>query len=52
MTDVQQEYYDKLVADKTKNYLRFLGFLLTFIKGVSDNYPLTDELYNLAGIPK
>ena len=52
MTDVQQEYYDKLVTDKTKNYLRFLGFLLTFIKGVSDNYPLPDELYNLAGISK
>ena len=52
MTDVQQEYYDKIVADKTKNYLRFLGFLLTFIKGVSDNYPLTEELYNLAGVPR
>lgn len=52
MTDAQQEYYDRLVVDKTKNYLRFLGFLLTFIKGISDNYPLSDDLFNLAGIAK
>ncbi|HOP08433.1 MAG TPA: hypothetical protein PLF13_14240 [candidate division Zixibacteria bacterium] len=52
MTDAQQEYYDRLVVDKTKNYLRFLGFLLTFIKGISDNYPLSDDIFNLAGITK
>ena len=52
MTDAQQEYYDRLVVNKTKNYLRFLGFLLTFIKGISDNYPLSDDLFNLAGIAK
>lgn len=52
MTDAQQEYYDRLVVDKTKNYLRFLGFLLTFIKGISDNYPLSDDLFNLAGITR
>lgn len=51
-TDTQQEYYDKMVVDKTKNYLRFLAFLLAFIKGISDNYPLTDDLFNLAGITR
>ena len=50
MTEMQQEYYDKLIVDKTKNYLRFLGFLLSFIKGISDNYPISEDLYKLAGI--
>ena len=52
MTNAQQEYYDRFVVDKTKNYLRFLGFLLTFITGTSDNYPLSDDLFNLVGIAK
>ena len=42
--------YEKLVLDKTQNYLRFLAFLLSFIKGVSSNYPLPDSLKSLAGI--
>ncbi len=52
MTDAQQDYYDRLVVDKTKNYLRFLGFLLAFIKGISDNYPLSNDLFNMAGIAR
>ena len=52
MTDNQKEYYEKLVLDKTKNYLRFLSFLLAFIKGISENYPISDDLYNLAGISR
>ena len=52
MTDAQQEYYDRLVVDKTKNYLRFLGFLFAFIKGISDNYPLSDGIFELAGITR
>ena len=49
-TSTQREYYDRLIIDKTKNYLRFLGFLYGFIKGISENYPLSDVLFNLAGI--
>lgn len=52
MTESQQYYYDRLIVNKTKNYLRFLGFLLSFIKGISENYPLSEELYRLAGIPR
>lgn len=52
MKDNQMEYYEKLILDKTKNYLRFLGFLLAFIKGISENYPIPDDLYNLAGVSR
>ena len=38
--------------DKTQNSLRYLSFLLMFIQGVSDNYPLPDSLYSLAKISK
>lgn len=51
----QKEYYDRLIADKSRNYLRFLGFLFMFIKGVCENYPLKDEVRSLAGpalVPK
>ena len=51
-SESQQNYYNKLILDKTKNYLRFLGFLLSFIKGISDNYPFSEDLYNLAGISR
>ena len=40
----QEQYYEAIVEDKTKNYLRFLSFLLSFIKGVSTNYPLSGDL--------
>lgn len=49
-TGQQKEYYDKIIADKTQNYLRFLGFLLMFIKGVSENYPLRQEVLELGTI--
>lgn len=39
--------YEELIVDKTQNYLRFIGFLLSFIKGVSRNYPLPQTLKNL-----
>lgn len=41
----QEQYYEAIVEDKTKNYLRFLSFLLSFIKGISSNYPLQGDLY-------
>ena len=48
----QKENYDRLIVDKTKNYLQFLSFLLSFINGVSNNYPYPEELYILADIKK
>ena len=39
--------YEDLIVDKTHNYLRFIGFLLSFIKGVSRNCPLPQTLKNL-----
>jgi hypothetical protein len=47
-SDVQNEYYLKIQDDKTQNSLKYLSFLLMFIQGVSDNYPLPDALYTLA----
>lgn len=44
ITEVQRGYYERLITDKTKNYLRFLGFLLDFIKGISSNYPSYNNL--------
>ena len=52
VTPEQAEKYEMLVADKTMNYLRFLGFLLSFIKGVSHNFPLPNSLLSLAGTSK
>ena len=52
MTEAQQEYYYRIAVDKTMNYLRFLSFLLSLIKGISNNYPMTDELFELAGISR
>lgn len=49
---LQKEYYDRLIADKTRNYLRFLGFLFMFIKGVCANYPLPDSVRELSGAAK
>lgn len=40
----QEQYYKAIVENKTKNYLRFLSFLLSFIKGISSNYPLQGDL--------
>lgn len=50
MSDEQIRYYNGIVVDKTKNYLRFLGFLFDFIKNVSNNYPISEKLYTLSGI--
>ena len=47
-SDVQNEYYLKIQDDKTQNSLKYLSFLLMFIQGVSDGYPLPDSLYSLA----
>lgn len=44
----QEVYYQRLLEDKTQNYLRFLGFLLEFIQGISANYP--QEINKLADI--
>lgn len=52
ITDYQKSQYEKLVADKTQYYLHFLSFLLVFLKGISTNYPLKDELFKLAGLAK
>lgn len=52
ITDYQKRQYELLVEDKTQNYLHFLSFLLTFIKGVSQNYPIPDSLFELAGIAR
>lgn len=46
ITEVQRGYYERLITDKTKNYLRFLGFLLDFIKGISSNYPNLSHILN------
>lgn len=51
-SDWQKETYEKLSVDKTKNYLKFLSFLLTFIKGISANYPYPDDLFLIAGVVK
>lgn len=50
ITDYQKRQYEILVADKTQNYLRFISFLLSFLNGISDNYPLSEKLLSLAGI--
>ena len=50
MSDEQIRYYNGIIVDKTKNYLRFLGFLFDFIKNVSNNYPISEKLYTLSGI--
>ena len=49
-TSQQEAYYKKLLEDKTQNYLRFLGFLLRFIQGISANYPLPESVKKLAGL--
>ena len=46
----QRGYYEKIIADKSQNYLRFLGFLLMFIKGVTEHYPLGPSVRELAGM--
>lgn len=43
ITDMQKHYYEQLVADMTQNYLLFLSFLLTFLKGVAQNYPVVES---------
>ena len=50
VSEKQEQYYEAIIADKTMNYLRFLGFLFSFIKGVSSNYPLPASIRELAGI--
>lgn len=52
ITDYQKRQYELLVADKTQNYLHFLSFLLSFLKGISQNYPISNKLYELAGIAR
>ena len=52
MSDEQEKYYNGIIVDMTKNYLRFLGFLFEFIKNISKNYPFKGELYTLANIEK
>ena len=52
VTPEQEAKYERLHEDKTMNYLRFLGFLLSFIKGVSQNFPLPDSILSLAGMAK
>ena len=52
ITDYQQRQYELLLADKTQNYLHFLSFLLSFLKGVSQGYPIPDSIYALAGIER
>ena len=49
VSEKQEQYYEAIIADKTMNYLRFLGFLFSFIKGVSAHYPLPDSLKSLEG---
>jgi len=49
-TENQVALYEELLADKTQNYLRFIGFLLSFINGISRNYPLPQPLKDLAGL--
>ena len=51
-TENQIMVYNELIADKTQNYLRFIAFLLAFIKGVSRNYPLPQSLKVLAEPPQ
>ena len=51
-TENQIMVYNGLLADKTQNYLRFIAFLLSFIKGVSRNYPLPQSLKTLAEPPQ
>ena len=51
-TAKQTEYYDALLEEKTRNYIRFLGFLLTFVNGIVKNYPLPDSVKALAGTAK
>lgn len=46
-SDKQEEYYEAIIADPTQNYLRFLAFLLSFIKEISANYPLPDEIKSI-----
>ena len=46
-SDKQEEYYEAIIADPTQNYLRFLAFLLSFIKEISANYPLSDEIKSI-----
>lgn len=52
ITDFQKRQYELLVADITQNYLHFLSFLLTFLKGISQNYPISDSIFELAGIER
>ena len=46
-SDKQEEYYEAIIADPTQNYLRFLAFLLSFIKEISANNPLSDEIKSI-----
>lgn len=46
-SEKQEEYYEAIIADPTQNYLRFLAFLLSFIKEISANYPLSDEIKSI-----
>lgn len=48
ITEFQERQYQKLVADKTQNYLYFLSFLLAFLQGISANYPLQDRILALS----
>ena len=50
ITEYQTKQYEQLIANKTQNYLRFLGFLLQFVKGISSHYPISTGLFKLAGI--
>lgn len=50
ITEYQTKQYEQLIADKTQNYLKFLGFLLQFVKGISSHYPISTGLFKLAGI--
>ena len=50
VTEKQEQYYKAIIVNKTMNYLRFLGFLFSFVKGVSTNYPLPESLRKQASI--
>lgn len=52
ITDYQKRQYELLAADKTQNYLHFLSFFLIFLKGVSQNYPIPDSLFDISGIAR
>ena len=51
-SDIQHEYLQKILEDKTQNALKYLNFLLMFIQGVSNNYPFSESTLSPAGVSK